>query len=106
MEADEARRTPPRRRGPPPRAGPRCPRQGRELIDAVYGQHVRAQSALLADLDDDELAELDRLLRKGRGSIDRHAAGRDLPVRAPSTRARAGQLSENTRSRQGGADTR
>jgi DNA-binding MarR family transcriptional regulator len=59
--------------------------RGRELIDAVYGQHVRAQSALLADLDDDELAELDRLLRKVETSIERHAAeARDLPVRAPS----------------------
>ncbi len=57
--------------------------RGRGLIDAVYGQHVLAQATLLADLDEDELALLDRLLRKLEESIDRHADDvRELPVHA------------------------
>lgn len=63
--------------------------RGRDLIDAVYGQHVLAQTTLLADLDEDELGLLDRLLRKIEESIDRHAdTVRELPVHAPEAAER------------------
>ena len=63
--------------------------RGRSLIDAVYGQHVLAQSTLLADLDEEELGLLDRLLRKIEESIDRHAdTARELPVHAPEAAER------------------
>ena len=61
--------------------------RGRELIDAVHGQHVLAQSTLLADLDEEELILVDRLLRKIEDSIEQHTdEARELPVRAPSAR--------------------
>ncbi|WP_374999675.1 MarR family winged helix-turn-helix transcriptional regulator [Aeromicrobium sp. CTD01-1L150] len=55
--------------------------RGREVIDAVYGQHVAAQAALLADLTEEELEDLERLLRKVEVSIEKNAdRARDLPV--------------------------
>jgi DNA-binding MarR family transcriptional regulator len=59
----------------------RMTERGRALIDAVHGQHVEAQSTLLSDLAADEIAELDRLLRKVERSVVRHEA----EVNPPST---------------------
>lgn len=58
----------------------RLTERGRDLIDAVYGDHVEAQEALLSDLDADELDQLGELLSKVERSISGHEAKvRDLP---------------------------
>lgn len=55
--------------------------RGRETIDALYGQHLTAQEALLAGLTPDEVSELDRLLRKLETSIEANSqAALSVPV--------------------------
>lgn len=55
--------------------------EGRELIERIHPLHVRAQTMLLADLSQDDLAALEPLLRRVEQSIRTHEGEvRSLPV--------------------------